>query len=165
MTTIQWLTIVMIWLAFLCYSIVVAQMLAKQWTGRIGWVWVGGVLFFWLHVVLAFLAYYEGSLAVAYEATRRQTAETIGWNSGAGLYVNFLFGVVWTWDATVLGWCGFAAYRARSRAAQLSVHGFLALMFFNGTVVFGDGPVRWLGLGVTAILTGMVLTRFCRKEP
>ena len=33
-------------------------------------------------------------------------------------------------------------------------------MVFNGTVVFGEGPVRWLGVGITLLLAAaLVISR------
>jgi hypothetical protein len=49
-------------------------------------------------------------------------------------------------------WRGLEVYRRRPRWIQASVHAFFAFMFFNATVVFAAGPVRWLGLAATAAL-------------
>jgi len=64
---------------------------------------------------------------------------------GGGLYLNYLFTVLWGLD------CALWNYPGRAWA-----RGFFALMFFNGVVVFGSGAFRWIGLAVAA---GLLLLR------
>jgi hypothetical protein len=62
-----------------------------------------------------------------------------------------VFTIAWVVDV-IWWWRGLALYRRRSRWIQVGIHAFFAFMFFNATVVFAAGPVRWLGLVGTAIL-------------
>jgi len=95
-----------------------------------------------VHVGLAFHFAHHWSHRAAYEETARQTAEVFGVHWGGGVFANYALLVVWAVE--VARW-----WRGRvSRYAQA----FLAFMWFNGTVVFGHGPVRWLGAMIFAAL-------------
>ena len=113
--------------------------------------WTAGCLAFLLHVFCAFQFVHHWSHAAAYELTARQTLETTGVNSGAGLFLNYGFAVVWALDA---GWWWLAqeSHRGRARLIERLIHGFMAFMWFNATVVFGHGIVRGLGVGATVLL-------------
>lgn len=112
-------------------------------------VWTAGAAFFVVHVVSSFHVFYDWSHAVALEQTARQVAELTGRGFGAGVYLNYLFTALWVGDA-VWWWLGESSYRHRSPAGLLLFHGFFLFMIFNATVVFEDGFVRLLGVGVTA---------------
>lgn len=102
-------------------------------------VWTAGCAIFLVHVAFAFQFYHHWSHAEAYAATARQSG--VGW----GLYFNYAFAILWVAD--VVWW-------SRPRASWIStaIHVFLAFMFFNATVVFGKGWVRWAGVVATVAL-------------
>lgn len=105
------------------------------------------------HFVSAFQFYHGWSHASAYRDTARQTAEVVGLNSGAGLFVNYALLTGWIVD---VGWWwlgGLDSYRRRPWPLVVVWHAFLVFIIFNATVVFKDGLVRWLGLAVCAILS------------
>ena len=77
-----------------------------------------------------------------------------GVRSGAGLYCNYAFTAVWALDVIWI-WS-----RPRSIAPA---HSFMAFLFFNATVVFVSGWVRWLGLTATVIL-GILCVRVYIEE-
>jgi len=133
--------IVTLWLAdgaAALYAAAIALMLLRRDSLARG-AWAAGCAIFLAHVAFAFQFYHHWSHAEAYAATARQSG--IGW----GLYVNYAFAIVWLAD--VLWW-------GRPRASWISttIHVFLAFMFFNATVVFGKGWVRWAGVVVTIAL-------------
>jgi hypothetical protein len=113
--------------------------------------WTTACLLYLAHVVCAFNFHHHWSHWAAYEETARQTAQLLGTSWGGGLYFNYIFTVVWTMDM-IWWWRGLAGYRRRPHWIQTSVHIFFAFMFFNATVVFGTGLIRWLGLAATAML-------------
>jgi hypothetical protein len=113
--------------------------------------WTVACLLYLAHVGCAFNFYHHWSHSAAYEDTSRRTAELLGAGWGVGLYFNYLFTVAWVMDV-IWWWRGLEVYRRRPRWIQASVHAFFAFMFFNATVVFAAGPVRWLGLAATAAL-------------
>lgn len=107
--------------------------------------WTAGLLSYLAHVVFAFHYVHDWSHAAAAVETARQTEELFGVASGAGLFFNYLFTLVWTAD-TIWWWKDEEGYRRRPRWLASSVHAFLAFMFFNGAVVFASGFSRWAGL-------------------
>ena len=84
-----------------------------------------------VHVFCAFEYFYEWSHAVALRETARQTSDLFGVNSGAGLYLNYLFTVLWAAHC-ILWWRRADASLPRG---TLAIHLFLIFMVVNGTVV------------------------------
>ena len=83
----------------------------------------------------------------------------VGSESSYGLYLNYMLALLWVVD-TAWWWRGLTAYRCRPSAIGVVLHAFFFFMLFNGTVVFGTGPVRWLGLAVTlALAVALVAAR------
>ena len=97
------------------------------------------------HAACAFHFYHEWSQDSAYRETARQTAEVFGLNWGGGLYINYAMIVGWVADV-VWWWQSPGVYRRRPRALVAIWQGFLIFMFFNATVVFKTGPLRFIGL-------------------
>jgi hypothetical protein len=44
------------------------------------------------------------------------------------------------------------------------VQGFMGFMIFNAVVVFGEGVIRWLGLGASLLLAGMWVCQTWRAK-
>ncbi len=110
-----------------------------------------GWLLFVAHVLLAYDVHYEWSQAVAWAETAAQTAALTGLDWGGGLYVNYLFGLVWLGE---LAWWARdpRGYGTRARWTELAVRAWFLFMIVNGAVVFVAGPQRWLGVGILAAL-------------
>lgn len=111
-------------------------------------VWTAGLALFLVHVWCAFQFVHGWSHQSAYAATARETFETTGWNSGAGLYSNYLFTLVWFADA-MWWWRGVTRYEGRPRGINATILWFLGLMAFNATVVFGEGIARACGVAAS----------------
>jgi hypothetical protein len=107
--------------------------------------WTIGCLALLAHAAFALHFYHRWQQSSAWQETARQTAEVFGVEWGGGLYINYAFMLAWVVD-TIWWWRGLDAYRRRSRALTAAWHGFLIFMFFNATVVFETGVLRWLGL-------------------
>src|SRR5436190_19630563 len=103
------------------------------------WLNTAGCAAFLAHVAAAFHFYHHWSHAAAYADTARQTAEFSGWNWGGGLYLNYLFAVLWLGEV-IWSWVSPASYVDRSRAISRAIRGFFIFMIFNGAVVFARGP-------------------------
>lgn len=117
-------------------------------------VWIAGLAAYLGHVVAAFSSHYHWSHAIAFAETARQTRDLTGFDSGAGLWLNYLLGLLWLIDAVRWLVTGHPLPANRPwRAVFLGIHGFFAFMILNGTVIFGQGPVRWFGGAVFACLT------------
>lgn len=126
--------------------------------GRI--VWTIGCVACLAHIAVAFAYYHHWGHGAAYEHTARRSAELTGIAWGGGLYFNYLFALVWVADVGAW-WRGLERYEARSRLVEYSVQIFFAFMFFNATVIFARGMVRWLGwLALVAFL--FVFWDYCR---
>lgn len=101
-----------------------------------------------VHIVFAFGLAHGWS----HGAAVRHVAATGGF--GWGIIVNYVFAAVWLADAA-WWWATPAGYAQRPRRVGYVVHGFLAFVVFNATVVFG--PPRWrvadgVLFGVLAVL-------------
>src|SRR5262249_40927465 len=106
------------------------------------WLWTAGCLVFLAHVVCAFEFVHHWSHSAAYAYTARQSAEITGRNWGGGLYLNYLFTLIWLAD-TGWWWLSAKSYESRPRWIDWPVPAFLAFMAFNATVGFAAGLTRW----------------------
>jgi hypothetical protein len=107
--------------------------------------WTCGLIAFLIHVGSAFHFVHHWSHAEAFEATARQTQSTTGLTWGGGIYANYLFTLLWTFDAA---WWLLrpANYLSRSILIESIIQAYLAFITFNATVVFGHGMTRWAGV-------------------
>jgi hypothetical protein len=132
--------------AGLCYVVAIAAWIRQRpHLARIAWTISLGC--YLCHVAAAFGFYHGWSHQAAYRETARQTAALFGMWWGGGLYFNYLFTLVWALDVVWL-W----RYRKRPRWIALAVHTFMAFLFFNATVVFASGWIRWSGVLATLAL-------------
>src|SRR5262245_32198351 len=111
-------------------------------TGRRAWAraaWIIGAATFLVHVVTAFDCVHGWSHAAAV----RHVELVAGF--GAGLFVSYAFTLVWAADAA---WWGLdcRGYESRPGGLDRAVHGFLAFVIFNATVVYEMGFIRWTGV-------------------
>ncbi len=124
---------------------------AQTWLGRAArWCWTWAWISFLVHLAMAFHFYDDWSHARAFARTRA------GSGVGEGLYVSYLFTLGWTGDV-LWWWLAPLAYAQRSRWVGRVWHAFTAFLFFNGTVVFEAGPIRWVGL---ALFFGLLVAWF-----
>jgi hypothetical protein len=126
--------------------------------GRLArWCWTLAWAAYAVHVVTAFHHYHHWSHADAV----RHTAEVSG--VGAGVYVSHLFGLLWIADVAYW-WLAPRRHAARSVWVGRLLHGFMAFIVFNATVVYESGPIRGFGLGLFALL-GLLWLRRWRTRP
>jgi hypothetical protein len=148
------LTRITIWLALTGYAVSTALGLRRPgqrsvWARRF---WNLGLACFLMHVAAAFHYYYEWSHAVGLAETARQTEELMGMASGSGLYLNYLFTLVWLADGIYWWMAGLKRHASRPLWVEWLVHVFFLFMIINGAVVFVSGPTRWLDV---ALLVGV----------
>lgn len=146
LTAPQEFSLWMVRVSFVLYVVALVRFSRGMWTAACG--------FYLLHMVTAFAFFHNFSHREAYEATARQTQALLGVYYGGGLYWNYVFTVVWMGDVLWV-WLG----RTRAGWVTWSVHGFLAFMFFNATVVFGKGWMRWAGAAAFLALAVMRIAR------
>ena len=113
--------------------------------------WTLGCVVFVIHVICAFHFIHHWSHADAYASTARQTYELAGINWGGGVYFNYVFTALWVIDV-VWWWSSSPSHQRRPRAITYALHGFMLFMWFNGTVVFGNGVARWMGVAAFVLL-------------
>lgn len=123
-------------------------------------VWTVGCALYIAHVVAAFHYDYRWSHTVAYTETARQTEALVGLGWGVGIFVNYLFTLVWVGE-TAWWWLAPATYRSRPPWIGSAARSVFFFMIINGAVVFVAGPMRWVGaaLAVTLALTWWTLSR------
>lgn len=125
-------------------SVEMLRLTPTEWADRsprrafVRFLWALGWATMVFHVAVAFDIAHGWSHAAAY----RHTEETAG--VGEGIYVNYLVVLTWGADAAWLA-IGPGSYARRPRWVGWTVHGFLAFVTFNATVVYGTGMARWLG--------------------
>ena len=149
--------LVTLWLvriALLLYLAAIVRLLTAKADAVTRGCWTAGCVFMTLHVVAAMGVFHGWSHEQAWRHTAEQTAATVGVAVGAGVYFNYLFVLLWGADAA-WWWVAEPTYRARPRWATLAVHGYLAFLIFNATVVFESGWLRWLGAAATLSLVGV----------
>lgn len=160
MTAGEFLTLACVWVSLTAYTVSVVLQLARVQSAAARIAWVAGCAAFAGHVVSAFHFYHDWSHTAAWQETERQTTEVTGFRTGIGLYLNYLFTVVWLADA---GWwlaAGDLRYAARRRRVWVSLHVFFLFMIVNGAIVFAAGAGRWYGVALVA----MILVAFIRRS-
>lgn len=115
------------------------------------WSWTLGCLAFLIHVVCAFGFMHQWSHDVAYAATAKKTKEVVGLDWGGGIFANYVFTAIWLADI-VWWWLRPHQYDLRSRFIEWTIQSFFGFMWLNATVVFGAGPIRWVGMAAASVL-------------
>ena len=139
------------------YAIAVAAFLLRR--GELARrAWTAGAVFFVGHVIAAFEVVHHWSHLAALTETARQTLAMTGFNSGFGLWLNYLFAAIWVADVAIM-WLAPRRYASRPRSLVWLLHGFLLFMVINGTIVFAHGPTRSTSL---AALGGLLLLALYR---
>jgi hypothetical protein len=113
--------------------------------------WSLGCAAFLVHVAVAFDRVHGWSHAAAV----RHVEAVSGF--GSGLFVSYFFTLLWTADAA-WWWIDRAGYDRRALWLDRLIHGFMAFIVFNGTVVYETGFIRWAGIALFLIL-GLLLCR------
>ena len=154
----EWLTRWTVRVALCLYVAAVAVRLAAPGRRRAArFLWTLGCALFLAHVACAFHVFHGWSHGHAYRETARQTRELTGVDWGGGLYLNYLFTLVWVADVAYWWWGGLYVYDRRPRGVAAALHLFFAFMAFNGAVVFATGATRWIGVSLAIGLALLVL--------
>jgi hypothetical protein len=125
--------------------------------------WTAALALTLFHSVAAFHTFYGGSHAVARQETARQTAALTGVDFSGGIYVNYLFLVVWSVDAA-WWWALPAGYARRPRWLSAAIRGFIFFIILNGALIFADGWARVVGAAaVSAVVIAWFLKRSSRR--
>ncbi len=121
--------------------------------GRLArWCWTLGWATYLVHLGMAFHHYHAWSHTAAVEHTRQVSGV------GEGIYASHLFTLLWTADV-VYWWLCPGRYAQRSPWIGRTLHGYMAFLIFNATVVYETGLIRWFGL---ALFTELAVVGFYR---
>ena len=132
------------------YAVAAARMLVGKCDGSTRLLWTFAWASYLVHLAMAFHHYHRWSHADAIA----HTEEVSGF--GPGIYFSHLFSLLWTIDV-VYWWWQPARYERRARWMNWSLHGYMAFIIFNATVIYETGLIRWVGLGMFAVLTAVYL--------
>ena len=150
---------VTIWVAVAAWAGATARRLTQGEDAFARTVYTAGLVAYVAHMVAAFAGPYGWSWERALSETARISAEKVGVASANGMWWNAAFAVVWLIDA-LHWWCrGAMRNRASRRIWRWGVDPLMAFMIFNGAVVFAEGPVRWFGALLFAVLAVLALRR------
>ncbi|MBE7496168.1 MAG: hypothetical protein HS117_14590 [Verrucomicrobiaceae bacterium] len=120
-----------------------------------GW-WLAGSMLLIAHAVCAFQFAHHWSHAAAFEATAAQSGAVTGLRLGAGIWVNYAVLLLVLAEALWL-WFGPRSHAARPALAGRLLHGFLAFIWFQASVVFAQGVPRVVG----ALVWGALAVWWC----
>ncbi|VTS08312.1 hypothetical protein [Tuwongella immobilis] len=101
--------------------------------------WTLGAISFVIHVLVSFHETHGWSHANAVQHVH----DVSGF--GPGIVFSHLFTLLWLLDSA-WWWLAPTRYEQRSRLLDRTIHGYMAFLVFNGTVVYENGPIRWIGL-------------------
>ena len=126
--------------------------------------WTAAFSLYILHVLAAYHYQHRWSQADALSHAAKRTAEVVGLDWSGGLYVNYVFTIVWFADVA-WWWRNAEAYRRRPRWMTFSIHAFFAFIAINSTVVFARGAVRWISAAAAAALVVLWFSQRKNKLP
>jgi hypothetical protein len=142
--------------AVLFWGLAVAQLLlGYRVAGR--WTWTLACAAYLVHVATAFEQVHGWSHAAAVRHVERVSG------FGPGLFVSYAFSLLWIADVA-WWWINRAGYDARPVWLDRLIHGFMAFVVFNGTVVYETGLIRWAGAVLFAGLALLLARRLVRIE-
>ena len=126
--------------AWLMLGLGPADLRAETLRGRFArWCWTLGWGAFVFHVGAAFHFYHHWSHAEAVEHVRGRSGV------GEGVFASYVFALAWTSDVA-WWWLRPESYAARPAWVGRGLHLYMFLMVFFATVVYEEGPIRWMGL-------------------
>lgn len=124
--------------------------------GRLArWCWTLAWAAYLVHLGMAFHHYHSWSHDSAIEHTRQVSGV------GVGIYASHLFTLLWGADV-VFWWLSPQRYATRPTWMDWALHGYMAFIIFNGTVVYENGPIRWFGV---LMFIGLAMVWLYRRLP
>ena len=118
--------------------------------------WTLGLITLLFHIILAFWLAHRWSHGAAVEHVR----EVGGY--GIGIVANYLFALIWLVDVA-WWWIEPASHAHRPRWMAWTIHGFLAFILLNATVIFGAEERRLIyGAFLVAIAVLGLIVRMKR---
>jgi hypothetical protein len=139
----------MVWLSLIAFA---AGELAKSRRYAGAWsISATGAILLAAHIVLAMAVRHGWSHASALEATAQQTSDMFGISWGGGVYVNYVFAVVWI--AELFVWRQWPeGYASRPGWIRWSLRAFYFVIIVSAAFIFATGWRRGIGAVVLALL-------------
>ena len=121
------------------------------------WIWLAGAVLCAVHMTIAMGAHYGWDHERAVHETAVRAATVYGFAWRGGLYVNYLFLLVWIGE---IAWWRVSpqSYATRPAAVRHTLRIFYIIIVFNAVVVFAPAPGRIAG----AILTSLLIAAWWR---
>jgi hypothetical protein len=142
--------------ALACYFLAAAHLLLPGRSSRMTrLVWTLGWMAYLVHVALAFHLAFGWSHAAAVDHTRERSGV------GEGIYASHLFTLLWTADVC-WWWVAPKSHATRPTWVVYVLHGFMAFVIFEATVVYETGLIRWAGVAGFAALALILAWRVRR---
>jgi hypothetical protein len=121
------------------------------------WCWTLGLASYLVHLGMAFHHYHHWSHAEAVAHVERRSG------FGPGIYFSHLFTLLWVVDV-LWWWASPERYARRPAWVGWALHGYMAFITFNATVVYETGPIRWAGALMFAALASALVLRWRRAR-
>jgi hypothetical protein len=118
------------------------------------WAWTAGCAVYLVHLAFAFQFLHHWSHAAAVEHAARRTFEVVGFEFGAGIFVNYVFTLLWIADV-VLWWRRSLTGKTVAPFYYWFVQAIFGFMMFNATVVFGPPFWRWVAAGALVVIVAL----------
>jgi hypothetical protein len=115
------------------------------------WIWLAGAVLCAVHMTIAMGAHYGWDHERAVHETAVRAATVYGFAWRGGLYVNYLFLLVWIGE---IAWWTLSpqSYATRPAAIRHTLWIFYVIIVFNAVVVFATAPGRIAGVILTSLL-------------
>lgn len=121
-------------------------------------IWTMGLALALLHVVVAFQFVYKWNHEAAISATVQQAADRFGQGWRGGIYVNYVFLLIWCADVC-WWWIAPASHASRALGLEVARVAVFLFMFINGAVVFATGVGRLVGVAAVTVVLVRWLAR------
>jgi hypothetical protein len=121
------------------------------------WCWTLAWATYVVHLLMAFGPYHHWSHAAAVEHTQQVSG------FGPGIWFSHCFTAIWSADV-LFWWLRTERYAARPAWIDRLLHGFMAFIIFNATVVYEQGPIRWAGVILFTELAVVWLVRLGMRK-
>jgi hypothetical protein len=113
--------------------------------------WTIGITLAFIHVFLAFQLIYAWDHEAAIAATLRPSAERFGMSWRGGIYVNYVFLMIWLADVC-WWWLSPVTHASRPMRLERTRLAVFIFMFLNAAVVFASGAGRLVGTASVVVV-------------
>lgn len=123
---------------------------------RARWCFTASAIPLLIHAAISFDNFLNWSHEMGVVTMEMRTAEFLPVQTGAAIYLTYLFLIIWLLEV-VVSWAAFDAWRCRPRWFDALVqffllgYGFILVVFLGGVGAYQLTPVGWTSLAVAAL--------------